>query len=124
MAISTMQLKEESISGQKVWELASKAGSEHNDQLETLIENIKSQEYYLLNIPIAKVLERDVDLKSYVQIEAKQYVEFSKYREIKQPIVIGKVSRGGVEEYKDGVIDGSNRLAQAFANGATEIQAF
>ena len=118
------------ISGEYVWASALKAGSEHNDGLEYYENEIKSKNYYLLSIPIYKILDEDTNVKHGVEVEmipyAKNGGEFSYKREIKQPIIIGKVNRGGGggPTFINGVIDGSNRVCQAFVNGQKEIMAY
>ncbi len=116
------------IRGDEVWGSAVNAGSEHNDGLEYCESVIRSKNYYLLNIPINQILECDPDVKYFVENEIIPYTkdgeEFSKKRKIKQPIIIGEVNRGGPDTFYNGVVDGSNRVAQATVNGQKEIMAY
>ena len=116
------------ISGDRVWLIASNAGSEHNDGLQYHEKQIKSKNYYLLSIPIFKILEEDPNIKHMIEFEISPYKinggEYSFKREIKQPIIIGCVDNGIGGNYENGVIDGSNRVAQATVNGQSEIMAY
>lgn len=115
---------EEVVKGNDVWESANKAGSEHNDALETYEKQIRKTDYKLVDVPVSTVIKNDGDVKSMLEKDVDFTAgEFSKKRKITQPIIIGEVNRGG-DNFKMGVVDGGNRIAQAVANGDQTIQAY
>ena len=109
-----------SIDGEQVWASCSKAGSENNDELSRHEEQIKSNSYTKIKIPLADLLNNDKDLGDFVE---KSRVTGMVKRPITQPIIIGNVSRGYPIK-NDCVLDGFNRVLQALINNDKEIEAY
>ena len=111
------------ISGEDVWNNATKAGSENNDFIENTEEyegQIKGRQYLKVPISIDLLRANDKDLNEYLND-----IDTSvKKRKIETPIIVGDAERGAFETTKDGVIDGFHRAEQAIINGEKNIIAF
>ena len=111
------------ISGEDVWNNATKAGSENNDFIENMEEyegQIKGRQYLKVPISIDLLRANDKDLNEYLND-----IDTSvKKRKIETPIIVGDAERGAFETTKDGVIDGFHRAEQAIINGEKNIIAF
>lgn len=108
------------ISGNDVYENYLQHGSDHNsDNLSDIEDAVKSKDFKLAKVPIDKLIENDPDLKDHLKNDK----PLRNKRAVEHPIIVGDVSRGGPIS-KDGVIDGFHRIAQALANGETEVNAY
>jgi GNAT superfamily N-acetyltransferase len=108
------------FTGQEVWDIALKGGSEHNDTLEYLEQDIISKDYFLKDISVNEILTEDIDVMEFVNEMKNNTSSIVSIREIHQPIVIGHNPYSG----KNSVIDGSNRVLQAINNGQETIKGF
>jgi hypothetical protein len=111
-------LREKVLSGDEVYAIAEKAGSENGD-ISDIEEVVKRKDYVKRKVSIDQLIKNDEDLREYLNSEPVP----QKGRKVTQPIIVADVSRGG-DIQKDGVVDGFHRIAQAIANGETKIDAY
>lgn len=110
----TPQKVEEVVSGDVLIESIDKK-DENYDSIE---DAVRGKNFIKQKVSIDEIVAKDKDLQEYLSDNKP-----TKGRKIEKAIIVGDISRGG-ETQKGGVIDGFHRIAQAIANGETEIEAF
>jgi GNAT superfamily N-acetyltransferase len=112
-------------SGVQVRNIVSKYGSsEGTDMVEFSKERIKEEDKYVLDyVSIDKLLERDIDLRTFIDSE-KEYNGLGytpNAREITEPIILGDALYSSMSNV---VIDGYHRILQSIINNQKKILAF
>ena len=111
-------------SGVQVRNIVSKYGSsEGTDMVEFSEERIKEEDKYVLDyVSIDKLLERDIDLRTFIDSE-KEYNGLGytpNAREITEPIILGDALYSSMSNV---VIDGYHRILQSIINDKEKILA-
>ena len=109
--------------GEYVWNYFTQYGSEnHSDNENPMIDyknEVLKNDYIEKDISIYKLINNDLDLKSFIKSENNFRDNWVKGRLVKNNIIIGDSSFD-----KDVVIDGYSRVFQSIINGDKKIKAF
>ena len=103
--------------GSDVYKILKKLGNENHDDdpLDYEKRSIESNSYIVVDIPISKILQSDVDAKFFIKDEMTNFKDDYTKRTVKSPILIDKNFH---------LVDGYHRLAQTIFNGKKKIQSF